>query len=145
MALLDTAHRNLYIACTGDCRAVAGIWEENSDGQGSWRVEVLSEDQTGRNPNELERFDLSFSLSVPILLIYPSPQNAIRAPCRRVRFRHSKWARSRRSRAYSRFWRCTLQMAKYGTRYVRTSLLLSSVHTMTDGAHKSKTGISRWK
>jgi len=56
MAVLDTAHRNLYVACTGDCRAVAGIWEENEDGQGSWRVEVLSEDQTGRNPKELIRF-----------------------------------------------------------------------------------------
>lgn len=56
MAVLDTAHRDLYVACTGDSRAVAGIWEENADGQGTWRVEVLSEDQTGRNPNEVRRF-----------------------------------------------------------------------------------------
>lgn len=56
MAVLDTAHRDLYVACTGDSRAVAGVWEENENGQGSWRVEVLSEDQTGRNPNELRRF-----------------------------------------------------------------------------------------
>jgi pyruvate dehydrogenase phosphatase len=55
MAVLDTAHRDLYVACTGDSRAVAGIWEENADRKGSWRVEVLSEDQTGRNPNELKR------------------------------------------------------------------------------------------
>jgi len=55
MAVIDTAHRDLYVACTGDSRAVAGIWEENDEGAGSWRVEVLSEDQTGRNPNELER------------------------------------------------------------------------------------------
>jgi pyruvate dehydrogenase phosphatase len=59
MAVLDTAHRNLYVACTGDCRAVAGIWEETPDGTGSWRVEVLTEDQTGRNPKELARFGLS--------------------------------------------------------------------------------------
>jgi pyruvate dehydrogenase phosphatase len=58
MAVLDTAHRNLYVACTGDCRAVAGIWEEGEDGQGNWRVEALSEDQTGRNPKELKRFDI---------------------------------------------------------------------------------------
>ena len=58
MAMLDTAHRNLYVACTGDCRAVAGIWEETPDGTGSWRVEVLTEDQTGRNPKELARFGL---------------------------------------------------------------------------------------
>jgi pyruvate dehydrogenase phosphatase len=56
MAVLDPAHHDLYVACTGDSRAVAGIWEESDDGQGSWRVEVLSEDQTGRNPNELKRF-----------------------------------------------------------------------------------------
>lgn len=55
LAVLDTARRNLYVACTGDCRAVAGIWEENSDGTGSWKVEVLSEDQTGRNEKEAQR------------------------------------------------------------------------------------------
>ncbi|PCH40870.1 protein serine/threonine phosphatase 2C [Wolfiporia cocos MD-104 SS10] len=55
MALFDTAHQNLYVACTGDCRAVAGVYEETEDGKGSWRVEVLSEDQTGENPNEIKR------------------------------------------------------------------------------------------
>lgn len=55
LAILDTARRNLYVACTGDCRAVAGIWEEGPDGQGSWKVEVLSEDQTGRNEKEAAR------------------------------------------------------------------------------------------
>ncbi|KAF9464875.1 phosphatase 2C-like domain-containing protein [Collybia nuda] len=55
MAVFDTAHRDLYIACTGDSRAVAGVWERTVDGKGRWRVEVLSEDQTGRNPNELKR------------------------------------------------------------------------------------------
>ena len=55
LAVLDTARRNLYVACTGDCRAVAGIWEESPDGTGSWKVEVLSEDQTGRNEKEAVR------------------------------------------------------------------------------------------
>ena len=55
MALLDPARRDLFVACTGDSRAVAGIWEENGDGTGKWRVEVLTEDQTGRNPNEAKR------------------------------------------------------------------------------------------
>jgi pyruvate dehydrogenase phosphatase len=55
MALLDTKHENMYVACTGDARAVAGYWDETPDGKGSWRVEVLSEDQTGRNPKELAR------------------------------------------------------------------------------------------
>lgn len=55
MAMFDTAHRDLYVACTGDSRAVAGVWEPTEDGKGQWRVEVLSEDQTGRNPNEAQR------------------------------------------------------------------------------------------
>ena len=56
LAMFDTSNRNLYVACTGDSRAVAGVYEETQDGQGVWRVEVLTEDQTGRNPNELKRF-----------------------------------------------------------------------------------------
>ncbi|KDR83979.1 hypothetical protein GALMADRAFT_688881 [Galerina marginata CBS 339.88] len=55
MAIFDTAHRDLYVACTGDSRAVAGVWESSPDGKGQWRIEVLSEDQTGRNPSELAR------------------------------------------------------------------------------------------
>ncbi|KAF8165562.1 phosphatase 2C-like domain-containing protein [Crassisporium funariophilum] len=55
MAVFDTAHRDLYVACTGDSRAVAGVWEPSTDGKGHWRIEVLSEDQTGRNPSELAR------------------------------------------------------------------------------------------
>ncbi|KAJ7490337.1 phosphatase 2C-like domain-containing protein [Mycena galericulata] len=55
LALLDTAHQNLYVACTGDSRAVAGVWEPDAEGKGTWRVEVLSEDQTGRNPAEAAR------------------------------------------------------------------------------------------
>lgn len=55
LAVVDTANSNLYVACTGDCRAVAGVWEDGTDGNGAWKVEVLSEDQTGRNPTELAR------------------------------------------------------------------------------------------
>ena len=55
LALIDAARRDLYVACTGDCRAVAGVWEEDETGKGVWKVEVLSEDQTGRNPKELRR------------------------------------------------------------------------------------------
>ena len=56
MAFLDPSRQDLYVACTGDSRAVAGIWEETGDGTGKWRVEVLTEDQTGRNPNEIKRY-----------------------------------------------------------------------------------------
>ena len=56
MAVFDTANRDLYVACTGDSRAVAGVWEPTEDGNGRWRVEVLSEDQTGRNLDEKKRY-----------------------------------------------------------------------------------------
>ena len=53
LALLDTGARNMYVACTGDSRAVAGYF--NAD-NGAWTLEVLTEDQTGRNPNEMKRY-----------------------------------------------------------------------------------------
>jgi pyruvate dehydrogenase phosphatase len=49
-ALVDAEAGNLYVASTGDCRAVAG-WEKD----GVWRCDVLSEDQMGENPREVER------------------------------------------------------------------------------------------
>ncbi|KAF8709652.1 Protein serine threonine phosphatase 2C, partial [Rhizoctonia solani] len=55
LAVLDTGRRDLHVAVTGDSRAVAGYWDEDSNGQGKWRVEVLTEDQTGRNINEYHR------------------------------------------------------------------------------------------
>ncbi|KAI0375866.1 protein serine/threonine phosphatase 2C [Pilatotrama ljubarskyi] len=55
LAMLDTSNRNMYVAVTGDSRAVAGVYEETEDGRGVWRVEALTEDQTGHNPNELKR------------------------------------------------------------------------------------------
>ena len=64
MAVFNTAHRDLYVACTGDSRAVAGVWEAIPNGEGRWRVEVLSEDQTGRNPSELARYVIHFKESI---------------------------------------------------------------------------------
>lgn len=55
LAVLDTAQRDLHVAVTGDSRAVAGYWDEDANGEGKWRVEVLTEDQTGRNINEYHR------------------------------------------------------------------------------------------
>jgi serine/threonine protein phosphatase PrpC len=52
LAYLDVAAEDLYVALAGDCRAVAGYWVEQEQ---KWRVEVLSDDQTGRNPKELAR------------------------------------------------------------------------------------------
>lgn len=46
----------LHVACTGDSRAVMGTWEPGvKGGVGKWRVEALSEDQTGKSPKEVAR------------------------------------------------------------------------------------------
>jgi len=50
-AVVDAANEDLYVAVTGDCRAVAG-WQ---DEEGNWRCDVLTEDQMGENPREVER------------------------------------------------------------------------------------------
>ena len=108
MALFDTAHQNLYVACTGDSRAVAGIYEETEDGKGSWRVEVLSEDQTGRNPNELKRYVFT---RVCLQYTENTSQHAIGAPGRRGKHRDQPWTRPRRARAHPCLRRRSLQMA----------------------------------
>lgn len=52
MVYVDSARRDLYVASTGDSRAVAGYWDERA---GRWEVEALSIDQTGRNQEEVKR------------------------------------------------------------------------------------------
>ncbi|TXT13174.1 hypothetical protein VHUM_01575 [Vanrija humicola] len=50
-AFVDAENDGLYVAVAGDCRAVAG-WQA---ADGSWRCDVLSEDQMGENPREVAR------------------------------------------------------------------------------------------
>jgi pyruvate dehydrogenase phosphatase len=49
--LFDAEQESLYVAVTGDCRAVAG-WQS---ADGSWRCDTLTEDQMGENPKEVAR------------------------------------------------------------------------------------------
>lgn len=51
-ALFDTSSSNLYVALAGDSRAVMGTYNPETQ---KWTVDVLSEDQTGRNLKEVER------------------------------------------------------------------------------------------
>ncbi|GAA6064354.1 hypothetical protein JCM10212_001835 [Sporobolomyces blumeae] len=68
LAFLDAGRNKLHVACTGDSRAVMGVWYPDDkadrgtvagrrDGTvgGRWKVEPLSEDQTGKNLREVER------------------------------------------------------------------------------------------
>lgn len=50
-AFVDAENDGLYVAVAGDCRAVAG-WQAPD---GSWRCDVLTEDQMGENPKEVAR------------------------------------------------------------------------------------------
>lgn len=49
--VVDAENEDLYVAVTGDCRAVAG-WQNK---EGKWRCDVLTEDQMGENPREIQR------------------------------------------------------------------------------------------
>jgi len=70
MTLIDTAQRDLYVALAGDCRAVAGVWEPTEDGKGVWKVDVLTEDQTGRNPSEVQRYVSGYLSNAPLSYTY---------------------------------------------------------------------------
>ncbi|KAG8863841.1 hypothetical protein FRB96_007678 [Tulasnella sp. 330] len=54
LAILDQAREDLYVACTGDSRAVAGYKVPALQGN-KWEADDLSIDQTGRSRSELER------------------------------------------------------------------------------------------
>lgn len=54
--VVDEERGELYVASTGDCRAVAGYWVEGTEGREvGWRCEVLTEDCMGENPKEIKR------------------------------------------------------------------------------------------
>ncbi|KAH8914985.1 protein serine/threonine phosphatase 2C [Atractiella rhizophila] len=59
LAYLDSSKDLLHVAVSGDSRAVMGTWEpdamDSKGRKGTWRLEVLSEDQTGRNEKEAIR------------------------------------------------------------------------------------------
>ncbi|KAF9985623.1 hypothetical protein BGZ65_010330 [Modicella reniformis] len=55
LAYVDPRENDLYIACTGDSRAVMGVRGPSSDGGHVWRAVPLSFDQTGRNRWEVKR------------------------------------------------------------------------------------------
>lgn len=54
-AVVDTEEQQMWVAVAGDCRAVAGFYDQEEDGSGTWRVDVLSEDQTAESPKEVAR------------------------------------------------------------------------------------------
>ena len=64
-AVVDTEEQQLWVAVAGDCRAVAGFYDQKADGTGVWRVDVLSEDQTAESPKEVARYAAALDQSYP--------------------------------------------------------------------------------
>lgn len=52
LTYIDSAQKDVYVACTGDSRAIAGWYDARTE---KWTIEPLSTDQTGRNPSEVRR------------------------------------------------------------------------------------------
>lgn len=57
LSLFDSVTGTLYVACTGDSRAVLGQKEPD----GKWKVMPLSVDQTGHNKEEVARLNKEHS------------------------------------------------------------------------------------
>ncbi|CAB4490091.1 uncharacterized protein OCT59_022923 [Rhizophagus irregularis] len=57
LAYIDTTDKGLYIACTGDSRAVLGVKDDDEKGGKKWKAVALSEDQTGRSEKEVKRLN----------------------------------------------------------------------------------------
>jgi serine/threonine protein phosphatase PrpC len=55
LAYVDAKEKDLYVACTGDSRAVMGVRESSTKGGHGWKAVPLSFDQTGRNRWEVRR------------------------------------------------------------------------------------------
>lgn len=57
MAYIDVKEKDLYVACTGDSRAVLGVREPSAASKSghTWKAVPLSFDQTGRNRWEVRR------------------------------------------------------------------------------------------
>ncbi|KAK3815189.1 MAG: phosphatase 2C-like domain-containing protein [Benniella sp.] len=55
LTYVDPRGNDLYVACTGDSRAVLGVREQLPDGGHAWRAVPMSFDQTGRNKWEVQR------------------------------------------------------------------------------------------
>ncbi|KAG0339281.1 hypothetical protein BG004_006883 [Podila humilis] len=55
LAYVNLLEKDLYVACTGDSRAVLGVREPDGKGGHDWCAVPMSVDQTGRSPLEVKR------------------------------------------------------------------------------------------
>lgn len=100
LTYIDSARQDVYVACTGDSRAVAGYWDEDT---GKWEVEALSVDQTGRNPDEVRRMRSEHPASESENVIQRGRVLGGLEPTRAFGDARYKWDRELQGRLYDAF------------------------------------------
>ncbi|KAJ1032761.1 hypothetical protein NDA16_000782 [Ustilago loliicola] len=100
LTYIDSARQDVYVACTGDSRAVAGYWDEDTD---KWEVEALSVDQTGRNPDEVRRMRSEHPASESENVIQRGRVLGGLEPTRAFGDARYKWDRELQGRLYDAF------------------------------------------
>lgn len=100
LTYIDSARHDVYVACTGDSRAVAGYWDEEA---GKWEVEALSVDQTGRNMDEVRRIRSEHPASESENVIQRGRVLGGLEPTRAFGDARYKWDRELQGRLYDAF------------------------------------------
>ncbi|KAN0061028.1 hypothetical protein ACQY0O_006762 [Thecaphora frezii] len=100
LTYVDSARQDVYVACTGDSRAIAGYWDEKA---GKWQVEALSVDQTGRNLDEVKRMKSEHPASESEHVIMRGRVLGGLEPTRAFGDARYKWDRDLQVRLYDAF------------------------------------------
>lgn len=100
LTYIDSARQDVYVACTGDSRAVAGFWDEE---KGRWEVEALSIDQMGRNMDEVKRMRSEHPASEHDSVIQRGRVLGGLEPTRAFGDARYKWDRELQGRLYDAF------------------------------------------
>lgn len=100
LTYVDSARGDVYVACTGDSRAVAGWWDHDKQ---QWSVEALSVDQTGRNLDEVKRMRSEHPSSESEHVIMRGRVLGGLEPTRAFGDARYKWSRDLQDRLYDAF------------------------------------------
>jgi pyruvate dehydrogenase phosphatase len=100
LTYVDSARGDVYVACTGDSRAVAGWWDHDRQ---QWQVEALSKDQTGRNLEEVKRMRAEHPSSEAEHVVMRGRVLGGLEPTRAFGDARYKWDRNLQDRLYDAF------------------------------------------
>ncbi|KDN37421.1 protein serine/threonine phosphatase 2C [Tilletiaria anomala UBC 951] len=117
LTYIDSARGDLYVACTGDSRAIAGWWREK---EGRWEIEPLSVDQTGRNEAEAKRMRSEHPVAEADTVIMRGRVLGGLEPTRAFGDARYKWDRSLQERLYEAFLPGGRASARPPPKYLQT-------------------------